>query len=103
MPIKLIGFPETYNPRIVTADFVPMSERIRAYTDESEALETTTDCSYDDASADVTDVAIDFHVGVMDVAEMRLAKLRASSKPKEETKPQVEPTPQPAEPAGNPE
>lgn len=103
MPIKQVGFDKSYNPRPCCADYVPMSERIRSYTDEAQVLETSSDTSYDDASVDITDVSIDFHFGVMDIAERRLAKLRADSKPKDEPTPKDEPIPKPADPAGNPE
>ena len=103
MPTKqlIIGFPSDYDARIVSSDYIPMSERIRAYTDEAQALDTVSDFSYDDASADMTDPAIDFHYSALDIAEMKLGKVRAESKPKDEPKPDSMDEPKPAEPAGD--
>ncbi len=53
-------------------DFVPMSERIRAFVDESQALDTTNDFSFDTADAVSVDPNVDFHIGFMEAAEAAL-------------------------------
>ena len=52
--------------------FVPMSERIRAFVDEAQALDTTNDFSFDASDAVSVDPNIDFHIGFMESAEMAL-------------------------------
>lgn len=105
MPIKQTGLTNCPESVPCCAPYVRMSERIRAYTDEAQELESATDFSYDDASADVTDTAIDFHFGVMDVAEMGFRKMRAAKRKEEETPPasEVSFTEKPASVAGETE
>lgn len=102
--MRINGFPEDYSPRLTLARFLPMSERIRAHTEEAADLDLS-DVTYDDASCDFTDVGIDFHNGVMDVMEMKFRSARVASPPEPTPESKSEPTPEPkpAEPAGNAE
>lgn len=92
--MRINGFPEEYSPCPTLSRFLPMSERIRAHTEEAADLDLS-DVTYDDASCDFTDVGIDFHNGVMDVMEMNFRRARVASSPEPVEDPKPDPTPEP--------
>lgn len=71
--------------------FIPMSERVRMYTDEGFPLDTLSEgqMSYDLVDSVDVDLNVDFHVGFMEQAEITLRKAVEPARKIEEKKDDV--------------